>query len=131
MKVQKLDRELSEILRTIEGHEPILEGIVADIHKDYKFSAKNLCRYLLLRSFDLRKYHDNLSDLGVSALRTAEGYVLSNLQNVVKNLRLLQNIPFEQSSNVEIISYKKSKKLIKKHANQLFNKTQNGAFTEV
>ncbi|MCJ7465258.1 MAG: pyruvate kinase [Maribacter sp.] len=131
MKIQKIDKELSAILKIIIDSEASLEILVSQIHGDYRQSAKNLCRYLLLRSFDLRKYQDSLSDLGVSSLRTAEGYVLSNLYNVVKNLKLIQGIPFENNLNLEIIGYKKSKWLVKKHANMLFSQSHKKHFTEI
>lgn len=132
MEIQKLDAKLSGILNKIADSEPVIESVVKSIHKKYKLSAKNLCRYLILRSFDLRKYHDPLSDLGVSSLRTAEGYVFSNLYNAVKNLRLIQGLQFDDlPEEVEIVGYKKSKKRITKNANELFNKPQKKHFTEI
>ena len=131
MKIKKLDEGLSEILQYIIDNEPTIELEVSNVHKDYKLSAKNLCRYLILRSFDLRKYHDTLSDIGLSSLRTAEGYVLSNLYNVVKNLKRIQGMPLKFDNKIELIGYKKSKKLLKKHANNLFNETRKRHFTEI
>jgi len=131
MKIKKLDEGLSKILQYIIDNEPTIELEVSNVHKDYKLSAKNLCRYLILRSFDLRKYHDTLSDIGLSSLRTAEGYVLSNLYNVVKNLKRIQGMPLKFDNKIELIGYKKSKKLLKKHANNLFNETRKRHFTEI
>ncbi|MFT6808728.1 MAG: pyruvate kinase [Saprospiraceae bacterium] len=101
------------------------------MHKDYQLSAKNIYRYLILRSFDLRKYHDTLSELGISSMRTTEGYVFSNLYILVKNLRLIQNTPFNLNSGIEIVGYKNSKKLLKKHANSLFNEGRKKHLTEI
>jgi len=129
--MRKLEQDLTAILKTIKDQDEKINYLVAEIHADYQLSAKNLCRYLMLRSFDLRQYHDRLSDAGVSALRSSEGYVLSNLQNVVKNLRLILGKPLDDTKNQEVIDYGKSKKLIKKHANALFNKTQKRNFTEI
>ena len=112
MKIKKLDKELSAILAEIIGNESKIDLIISDIDEDYKLSAKNLCRYLILRSFDLRKYHDSLSDYGVSSLSTSEGYVYSNLYNVIKNLKLIQGLPFEEKSEIELIGYKKSKDIV-------------------
>ena len=118
---------MSEII----SKEKELTAITTDLHRDYRLSAKNLCRYLILRSYDLRKYHDSLSDYSVSSMRTAEGYVLSNLYNVVKNLKLLQGIPFKEVEDIELIGYRRSKKLVRKHANNLFNETRKQHFTEI
>lgn len=131
MKIQRIDKELSTILQHMIVQDKHINATLSEVHKDYQLSAKNLYRYLMLRSFDLRKYHDSLSDLGLSALRTTEGYVFSNLYHVVQNLRLIQNTPFDIKSDIEIVGYKRSKKLLKKHANSLFNETQKKHFTEI
>ncbi len=131
MKIQRIDKELTNILHNMVENETAINKELSEVHKDYKLSAKNLFRYLMLRSYDLRKYHDTLSDLGISSMRTAEGYVFSNIHNVVKNLRLIQKTPFDVISGIEIIGYKKSKKLLKKHASSLFNETRGKHFTEI
>lgn len=131
MKIQKIDNGLSEILQYMVEKEETINKEISEVHEDYQISAKNLYRYLILRSFDLRKYHDTLSDFGLSSMRTAEGYVFSNLYNVVKNLRLIQNTPFDPISDIEKVGYKKSKKLLKKHANSLFNEARKKHFTEI
>jgi len=131
MKIGTLDSGLSEILQCITDYEQHINIEVANVHKDYKLGAKNLYRYLILRSYDLRKYHETLSEIGVSSLRTAEGYVYSNLYKVVNNLRLIQNKPFYSRSDIEIVGFKKSKKLLKKHANNLFHETEKKHFTEI
>ena len=131
MKIQRIDKELTHILQTIIENENMIESLIANVHPDYRLSAKNLFRYLILRSFDLRKYHDTLSDMGISSIRTAEGYVFGNLYNVVRNLKLIQGIPVTEAPTIELIGYKRSKKLLKKHANNLFNETKNKHFTEI
>jgi pyruvate kinase len=131
MKTANIEKELTEILLKMIENETFIHDEIKDVHKDYRLSAKNLYRYLLLRSYDLRKYHDVLSDLGVSSMRTAEGYVFSNLYNVVKNLRLILNTSIEKYPDIEVIGYRKSKKLLKKHANSLFNETKKKHFTEI
>ncbi len=131
MKIEIIDVELTGILMHLVNHETSIDEKVSKVHPDYTLSAKNLYRYLMLRSFDLRKYHDTLSEYGVSSLRTTEEYVLSNLYHIVKNLRLIQNIPFDLKLDFEIIGYKKSKELLKKHANSLFNESHKLNFTEI
>ena len=130
---QNLDKGLSEILRLIVEYEGTIEEEIKEVHPDYRLSAKNLYRYLLLRSIDLRRFHDTLSELGLSAVRSAEGYVFSNLFNVIKNLRLILGKPFDASyfDGIEAIGYKRSKQLLRKHANALFNETQQKHFTEI
>ncbi len=131
MKIKKLCNELSLILQAMIDNESKIDATLSQIHPDYKLSAKNLCRYLILRSYDLRKYHANLSDYGVSSLGTSEGYVYSNLYSVIKNLKLIQGIPVEEKSEIEIIGYERSKELVKKNANKLFNDVRKKHFTEI
>ncbi|MEQ8551144.1 MAG: pyruvate kinase [Cyclobacteriaceae bacterium] len=131
MEIEKLTSELSDILTSIIKEESHINGITAGVHPDYRLSAKNLCRYLILRCYDLRKYHDSLSDVGVSSIRTSEGYVYGNLFNVVRNLHLIQGQPFHLKNEIEVIGYKKSKKLVKSHANKLFNETRKKHLTEI
>src|SRR5690606_10037853 len=69
--------------------------------------------------------------IGLSSLRTAEGYVLSNLYNVVKNLKRIRGMPLNFDNKIELIGYKKNKKLLKKHANNLLNETRKRHFTEI
>ena len=88
---------LGAILATIVESEEKIERITSHVCDAYKLSAKNLCRYLILRSYDLRKYHDSLSDLGLSSIRTSEGYVYSNLFSIQKNLKLIQGLPLMKS----------------------------------
>ena len=131
MEIHLLDKELTEIYNTVVKKEPVAESIASHVHKNYRLSAKNLYRYLILRNYDLRKLHDTLSELGVSSLRTAEGYVYSNLYSVIRILRLLQKHPYPEVYELEAIGFKKSKKLLRKHANKLFNETQKKHFTEI
>lgn len=131
MKIERLDKELSAILAKIVSREEHINELQSDVHKDYRLSAKNFYRYLMLRSFDLRKYHDSLSDLGLSSIRSAEGYVMSNLSNVVKHLKLIQGVSWREPVGVDLLGYQKSKKLLKKHANSLFNETRKKHFTEI
>lgn len=131
MDISQLQKELSHILLSIEERELKAEPIFDQVHKSYQLSARNLFRYLVLRSYDLRLYHDSLSDLGVSSLRTAEGYVYSNLYNVIRLLKLLQGEEMDKETGLEVIGYKKSMKLLRKHAGNLFNKNQKKNFTEI
>lgn len=131
MKLDQLIARLSKILEEIIEQEDRINELTRNVHRKYKLSAKNLLRYLILRSHDLRKYHGTLSDLGVSSLRSAEGYVYSNIYSVVRNLHLIQDTPFSIETDIELIGYTKSKKFIRKHANRLFNEPQKKHFPEI
>lgn len=133
MKLKKLTSDLEDILLEIEQREYDIDKKISSVHPKYRYSAKNLYRYLILRTYNLRKYHDSLSDLGISSLRTSEAYVYSNLFNVVNILKLMQGEPIKMlhDKSPEIIGYKKSKKLLKKHVNKLFKRKQKKHFAEI
>ena len=126
MTIKNLTKEVKKIYDEIVEKDVIASGLAQGVHKQYKLSAQNLYRYLVLRSFDLRKLHANLSDLGISSIRSAEGYVFSNLYNVLKILYLLQDEKWEDNHEMNTIGYKKSLKLLRKHTNNLFYESEKG-----
>jgi pyruvate kinase len=122
MKTETLIAKLKAIYEEILRLEPLSEAISKTVHPDFRPSARNLIRYLVLRDHDLRKLHDPLSDLGISSLRSAEGYVLTNLHRVLHLLHLLENKPWPKRKEPSIIGYEHSKYLIRTHSNLLFNR---------
>lgn len=122
MKTETLIARLTEIYQEILSYEPLSEAISKTVHPDFRPSSRNLIRYLVLRDHDLRKLHDPLSDLGISSLRSAEGYVLTNLHRVLRLLHLLENKPWPERKEPSIIGYEHSKYLIRTHSNLLFNR---------
>lgn len=129
--MEKLEKDLLEIYQTILDKEPTINSIVNAVHPDYKLSARNLYQYLILRSFDLRKVHDKLSEYGISSMRTAESYVWQNLTNSIRIINLLQKKVWVPDTATESLGYMQSRKLLNKHANQLFNATHKKHTTEI
>lgn len=113
---------LSNIYQEMIDRDPYFQKTISHTHKKYKRSALNLCRYLLLRSHDLRDIHSELTDLGISSLRTPETYVYRNLADALKILHLMEGEQWEYNTEVKHLGYKKSQKLLKKHSNSLFGK---------
>ncbi len=131
MKIEKLEQELSGIFAELSANEEAINDLILEVHPDYRLSAKNLIRYMILRTYDLRKYHNSLSDLGVSSLRTAEGYVYGNLYNVIRNLNLIKGTPKSIAPEGEMIGFYDSRKLLKQHSYRLFSKEKGERFTEI
>ena len=131
MTIKNLEKEVRLIYEQLVANDFIANEIAEKVNPQYKLSAKNLYNYMLLRSLDLRNLHDDLSDLGISSMRTPEGYVFNKLQNILKLLNTAQGKEWVNDSNIEAINYKKSKKLLRRNANQLFNRTKNNHFTEI
>ena len=122
MDIEALIADLKEIYDEILELEPRAEVLSRKVHPDFRPSARNLMRYLVLRNHDLRKLHDPLSDLGISSLRSAEGYVLINLHRVLHLLHLLVGQPWPKRKEPSIIGYEHSKSLIRAHSNLLFSR---------
>jgi len=131
MTSENLEKEIFHIYEQIISQDFMANQIADKVHPQYHLSAKNLYNYMLLRSFDLRKYHDALSDLGISSIRNPEGYVFNELQNVIKLLRIYQGKEPGKSIEIKAMSYKQSKKKLRKNANNLFNRTKKNHFTEI
>ena len=131
IKSNKLEKGLISIYKRIVQEDFVVQNIADKVAEEYRLSAKNLYRYLILRTYDLRKYQNSLSDLGISALRSAEGYVFSNLFNVIKLLKLNRGKVWDEKYGIEAIGYQKSKKLIRKHANKIFGAGQPEATTKI
>jgi pyruvate kinase len=121
MKTKSVERELLRIYESLVEIEPVALKLGKQVHPDYRLSAINLARYLALRCHDLRYLHDSLSELGISALRSSEAYVWRNVTDALRLVKLLRGKEWTADPNIPSIGYKKSKKLIRKHANRLFN----------
>lgn len=131
MDIDTLENKIKAIYKKVLEQDKAASEIAAQVHDQYRLSAKNLYRYLVLRSFDLRDLHDSLSDLGISALRTSEAYVYASISNVLKLLSLLQGKTWPENDQIETIGYQGSKKLLQKHANELFNEQKEKHLTEI
>ncbi|MEM6319600.1 MAG: pyruvate kinase [Bacteroidota bacterium] len=129
--MQHLAVELQKIYDALLTNEPIAAKIAETVHPDYQQSAKNLYRYLVLRSFDLRNIHDRLSEFGISSMRTAESYVWKNLTNSLRITQLLLGNEWQPDPSVSSLGYESAKKLLKKHANRLFNPINQKQHTEI
>lgn len=121
MIIERLSHELEVILDKLVKLEKKIDREVKDLHPNYKLSAKNLLRYVVLRSIDLREFHDSLSDMGLSSIRSAEGYVFSNLFNVVRNLKLIQGASISDLPKVELVGYESAKRITQNHVDMLFD----------
>ncbi|SHG03791.1 pyruvate kinase [Arenibacter palladensis] len=131
MDLQKLERELEYIYETLLKHESTADSIAASVHPQYRSSAKNLYRYLLLRSMDIRKLQSDLSELGISSLGTGAGYVYENISNALKLVKLLNGKTWERNGDLEALGFAGSKNLLMDHANDLFASDHGERDTEI
>jgi pyruvate kinase len=119
--MKKLEKNLIDVYRQLINKEFIAKKVAENAHPDNKMSIKNLVRYVTLRTIDLREVHDHLSELGISALRSCESYVMHNVISVLKLIKILNGEDWKPQVDVETIGYKSSKKLINRNINKLFN----------
>ena len=131
MDLQKLERELETIYESLLKQESTADSIAASVHPQYRSSAKNLYRYLLLRSVDIRKLQSDLSELGISSLGTGAGYVYENISNALKLVKLLNGKTWERDTDLEALGYTGSKHLLMDHANDLFASDRGERDTEI
>lgn len=131
MDKEKLEGELEKIHRMLIDQEPVAQGIAGSVHEDYRASAKNLYRYLLLRSGDIRGIQGTLSELGISSLGSAAGYVYENVSSALHLVKLLNHKPWQKDLSIGSIGFSGSNKLLVDHTNTLFSSDTKGHETEI
>ncbi|MEJ2163113.1 MAG: pyruvate kinase [Robiginitalea sp.] len=131
MNIETLIDRLKTIYEEILREGSRTNALSDSVHPDFRLSVQNLYRYLILRNYDLRDLHDPLSDLGISSLRSAEGYVLGNLHHVLRLLHLLDGKLWPASPPQESIGYAQSKALIRAHSNRLFGRPADYSTKEI
>ncbi|MCG2460281.1 hypothetical protein K8352_05935 [Flavobacteriaceae bacterium F89] len=119
--LKKLERELEKIYHTILDRDPLATATAKAVDERYRPSAINLYRYLVLRSIDIRKIQGRLSELGISSLGSGAGYVLDNVSNALKLIKLLKGKTWEKDGNLTSIGYLGSRQLLQAHVNSLFD----------
>ena len=130
-KTQKLIARLSELRDyaiEIEGQN---ESLIARIHPYYKSSARNLLHYLAIRTFELDEIQAALSSLGLSSLDHSEGYTLTNLENILYLLHMIQGVKMPQGSNGYLMDFAKSRDRLKQHAEEIFGVSSNKSETHI
>lgn len=119
--MKQLEKELIGLYRALINKEFIAKNISEKCHPNHKLSAINLVRYITLRNQDLRNIHDHLSDLGISSLRTCEGYVMHNVISALRLVKMLNgDNKWQPHEDIQTIGYQNSKKLLQNHTSNLF-----------
>jgi pyruvate kinase len=129
--LETVEKGIQEIYDNLLNNEPIALQLSQQVHENYRLSAINLYRYLLVRSHDLRKFHNVLTDLGLSGLRTSEGYIYKDVANVLRWIKMIRGEVWSPSEDLNIIGFRRSRKLLKKHTNTLFGKPKNKRKTRI
>ncbi|MEZ4984717.1 MAG: pyruvate kinase [Saprospiraceae bacterium] len=110
-----------------------LRGSPQHIHPHYSYSARNLLRYLRLRTFDIRKMQAKLSELGLSSISHSERYVLANIENILHFLCLYQGVPAAARflPGMHPVNATTSQQSLEEHTRRLFPVHNHGRNTRV
>lgn len=113
---------LFSLRQTMLDHERAQQALLQGIHPIHQDSARNLLHYLSLRTVNLREIQAQLSELGLSSLGHSEGYTLSNLEQVLRLLALLEGRAFVPSMHLpqNASSYALAKSSLQQHKRLLF-----------
>jgi pyruvate kinase len=131
MDITYVAKELDLLYRDLINAQFKNRQIAESLPEEYRRSGVNLLHYLTMRSRDLRKVHDFLSDIGMSGLRNSEGYVLRNITDVLRLLYREIDQPWQPYADIAAITYKQGKKLLKQHNHSLLGKGQATVKTNV
>lgn len=129
--MKKLEKDILNLYRSLLNKEFLAKQVGEVSDPTYRLSAMNLVRYITLRNQDLRNVHDHLSEIGISSLRSCEGYVMDNLTSVLRLVKMINGESWNPQEGVETIGYKASKKLLKKHTKQLFETKKRNRDTKI
>lgn len=88
-KIRDLIDALSSVRKCIMQREIEYQGVLQDLPYAHIDSARNLIRYLALRTFNLREVQSELSNRGLSSIGHSERYTLANIDNILHLLHLL------------------------------------------
>lgn len=87
--IRSIIHQLLAVRESIMQREQEYQPMLDKLDENHFKSARNLVRYLALRTFNLREIQPKLSNLGISSIGTSERYTLGNLDNILHLLHLL------------------------------------------
>ena len=118
-KLDSLDFQIEQILLKISELENKYANEISQVDPIYSKSALNLIHYLAFRSFDIALLQDELRDFGLPSLSNVEAHVMKSLLSIKTIINHLKGNPVNEKRK-EIISVKKSKKLLNRNTKYLF-----------
>jgi len=118
-KLDSLDFQIEQILLKISELENKYANEISQVDPIYSKSALNLIHYLAFRSFDIALLQEELRDFGLPSLSNVEAHVMKSLFSIKTIINHLKGNPVNEKRK-EIISIKKSKKLLNRNTKYLF-----------
>ena len=114
-EILQIRSELELLLNKMEEAIENTKPLVGKLHKNQKISARNLIRYLALRSQDIRSLQDRLHIYGLSSLASSESHIRHQIQAILE--RLNKKFP---RSEISTCDNKTGQKLLLKKSAKLF-----------
>ena len=108
---------LTKLKNEVLAAELEFAGELAHVVPERRSSAINLVHYIAVRRHDLRPLQDDLHELGLSSLGSAESHVLSSLDAVIKMGNAALNSSSMQSwSPPNAVSFSEGRSLLKRNS---------------
>jgi len=113
-KIAAISGQLELIVEQAKALEARFADELAQVHPDFRASAKNLIAYIALRQVDIREPQEQLAFLGLSSLGRAEKNVIASIRTVQKALaKLLTGQDYELDG--ERCNFEQSNRRLKTH----------------
>ena len=128
-KLVILFNEIEELIQYALDWEKRYAEKIEQVHPKYTESARNLVHYCALKSKNLNSLQKKLGNLGLSRLSESEAHIMASLQTTRSILISMQN---EKSKFLKHqLSFKKSRRLIRRNAKALLGYRSKGRRTRI
>ncbi|QDU28970.1 Pyruvate kinase I [Anatilimnocola aggregata] len=118
--IERVLEELMAIRTELVAAAAVSEPRLAEVHPNFRDSARNLLHYLALRRRDLRPLQLQLAKLGLSSLGRAESHVLATIDAVLRALHRLVHRTWQPSSqDATEIDFAAGLRLLSEHTTAL------------
>lgn len=125
--VEQALTELAGIRADMVASESRTQPHLAEIHANYRESARNFLHYLALRRRDLRPLQRALAAMGVSSLGRAEANVLASVDAVLRVLGYLTPGGRQAfSPGAQALDFARGERLLAEHTDALLGPATNG-----
>jgi pyruvate kinase len=114
-ELKQIREELELLVEKMELALKDQQQLIKMLHTDQKISARNLIRYLALRSEDVRSLQDRLHTLGLSSLASSESHILRQVQAILERLNKKY-----QPSEISTCTNEMGRRLNQKKSDKLF-----------
>ena len=113
-------REITALRKSITADAALPHHQLAEVHANYRDSARNLLHYLALRRRDLRPLQLRLAALGLSSLGRAESHVLASVDAVLAVLHSLARSPQPPCALApDVVDFPRGQQLLAEHTQAL------------